>query len=317
MLRASTGEAGKKLMAAGHRLNVGSTSVIGRVTQTGQPVKATTGDRGGVHYRNELLPNTRSELALPIKDGERVIGVLDVQSVYADAFDSGQEQALQIMTNLLASAIRNAMFFEQQQKNLAENQRLYIEAEANLQEIERLNRKLTGDNWSRFVAEMEERRGITLRQNTVEHNAEWSQLLREAVQARQPVATDPQETNYTVAVPIILRGEVIGAIEIEPDMRTGESDTIEILRSVSDRLAVSLDNARLFEESQESTLFEQRINTIVGQYQGANSVDELLQITLTELGGTLGAKHGSIRLKPLDRALEANPHSDDITGAQS
>jgi putative methionine-R-sulfoxide reductase with GAF domain len=78
MLAASTGATGQKLLERRHRLAVGSQSVIGRVTATGQPVVAR--DTDPVYYRNELLPNTRAELALPITDGEKIIGALDVQS---------------------------------------------------------------------------------------------------------------------------------------------------------------------------------------------------------------------------------------------
>jgi hypothetical protein len=77
-----------------------------------------------------------------------------------------------------------------------------------------------------------------------------------------------------------------------------------MVRALSQRLAVSLDNARLFEESHEATAQEQRVSEIVAQYQSANSVDELLQITLEGLAETLGAEEGAIRLGilPEDKA---------------
>lgn len=305
ILRASTGEVGQKLLATGHRLDVGSQSVIGRVTQTGQPVMVRTGD-SRVHHRNEFLPNTRAELALPIKDGDRIIGALDVQSTQANAFDDNQEQALQIMTNLLAVSIRNARFFDEQQRNVAENQRLYIEAEASLREIQRLNSELTEKGWVEFTQEGSGRQGVSLRGDVIEPSDNWSPTLSAAVEQQKPV-TDANEKNYTVAVPIFLRGNVIGAIEVEPGEDSDQDDTVEILKSVSQRLAVSIDNARLFEETKESTVFEQQINLIVGQYQNAGSVDDLLQITLKELGNTLGATRGAIRLK---NDIEVNIESE-------
>ncbi|MBC7871720.1 MAG: GAF domain-containing protein, partial [Chitinophagaceae bacterium] len=103
VLVASTGEVGQQLMVRGHKLAVGSQSVIGRVTQTGEPVTARDTDHDEVHARNELLPNTRAELALPILDGERIIGALDVQSIRRDAFNDTDLQALQVMSNQLAT----------------------------------------------------------------------------------------------------------------------------------------------------------------------------------------------------------------------
>ena len=295
-LRASTGEPGEQLLARNHHLDVGSTSVIGRVTQTGEPVIARNTDTSGVHYSNELLPDTQAELALPIRDGDRVIGALDVQSARADAFPPEDVRTLQILANLLAASIRNAQLFEEQNKNAQENQRLYIEAESNLREIQRLNQQLTRQSWDRYTTEQtSDQTGVEVGNRSTDGDQGWTELLRQASQTRRPVS-DTENGRHVVAVPIILRGEVIGAMEIEPGGSLEENDTVEIMRAVSERLAVSLDNARLFEEAQETSRYEQRINSIVGRYQSLNSVDELLQVTLEELGETLGAKHGAIRL---------------------
>lgn len=294
-LRASTGTIGKQLLERRHHLNVGSNSIIGQVTKTGEAIIARDTDQTGVQLRNELLPDTRSELALPIRDGDRIIGVLDVQSTDLNAFPRSDVQALQIMTNLLAASIRNATLFEEQKRNMRENQRLYIEAEANLREIQRLNRQLTRESWQRFVEEHDESTGVTLEDGRRTRTGTWSKVLRQAGESRQPV-TRKDDGRLVVAVPIMLRGEVIGALEIEPDPDLDEMDAIETVRSVSDRLAVALDNARLFEEAQATTLYEQRINTIVDKYQQAGTVDELLQVTLEELSDTLGAEQGAIRL---------------------
>ena len=296
-LRASTGEVGQQLLARRHYLDVGSNSVIGRVTHTGEPVIARDTDRAAVHYRNELLPNTRAELALPIRDGDQVIGALDVQSTQPDAFSAEDVRTLQILANLLAASIRNARLFEEQNRNMQENQRLYIEAEANLREIQRLNRQLTRQSWNQYVQEqVSEQTSIELNDHgQLNRDVAWTELLRQAAETRRP-ASAQQDGRNTFAVPIVLRGEVIGAMEIEPGVQQEEEDTVEIMRAVSERLAVSLDNARLFEEARETTLYEQRINDIVGRYQNINTVNELLQVTLEELGETLGAERGAIRL---------------------
>ena len=311
-LRASTGEIGRRLLQRKHRLNVGSASVIGQVTRTGEALNYNDTQRSGIHYRNELLPNTRSELALPIRDGERIIGALDVQSEQPEAFIGNQVQSLQIMTNLLAAAIRNARLFEQQQANIQENQRLYIETQANLREIQRLNRDLTKASWEQFSGERDGGTTIAIEGNRLSQDLSWTQLLDHAQKTKQPISDD--SGRVAVAVPISLRGHTIGAIEIEPDETLSEKDVIEIARAVSERLAVNLDNARLFEESQETTRFEQRINEIVGLYQSASSVDELLQITIEELSETLGAQRSAIRLSTLPETSES-PAPNGSNGA--
>jgi len=290
-LVASTGEAGQRLLERKHQLAVGSRSVIGQVTARGEPIMAHNTENDPVHSRNELLPDTRSELALPISDGDRILGALDVQSSRANAFQNEDIQALQVMTNLLATAIRNARLFEAQIRSVEENQRLFIETEANLREIQRLNRQLTHSAWTDFLHGGNITTGITLESNRIVDDLAWTDRLTQATQTRQPVTG-----GGIIAVPVVLRGEVIGAIEVSADEDMPGSDTLEVVQAVADRLAISLDNARLFEEAQEATVQEQRINAIVAQLQSVSSVDDLLRVTLTELSQSLGAAHGAIRL---------------------
>ena len=302
-LRASTGPIGQQLLARQHRLAVGSQSVIGRVAQTAEPVIARDTDRDPLHARNELLPNTRAELALPILDGDRIIGALDVQSTRPNAFDPADIQALQILANQLGTAIRNAQLFQAQAASVQENKRLFFESEANLREIQRLNRQLTQRVWDQYMGQRQSFTGMTMQSNAIENRADWSEQMVQAALRRRPVTEEsPKEL---VAVPIVLRGEVIGAIEVETDDQNPDEDMVELVQSVSQRLAISLDNARLFEEAQASTAQEQRINAIVGQFQSAPTVDDLLRITLTELNEALGANAGRIRLGSLQSSDEA------------
>ena len=294
-LAASTGRAGEQLLARGHRLVVGSQSVIGRVTQTGEPVVTRDTDRtSAVHAHNELLPNTRSELALPILDGERIIGALDVQSTRDNAFTPNDVQALQVIANQIGIVIRNARLFEQQELSVRENKRLFFESETNLREIQRLNRQLTKNAWESFLEVEEKAEGVTITNDGLKPAADWSDTMIDATQKGK--ATRAQDGSGVLAIPIILRGEILGAIEIKPSANFREDDTIEMVQNIAQRLAITLDNARLFEEAQASTRQEQQLNNIVSRYQAADSIDELLQITLTELSETLGAKEGAIRL---------------------
>jgi GAF domain-containing protein len=105
---------------------------------------------------------------------------------------------------------------------------------------------------------------------------------------------------------VVLRGEVIGAIEVEPGDSAAQSDTVEMVQAIAQRLASSLDNARLYEEAQVATAQEQRINQIVTQYQAATTVDDLLRITLTELSEALGAQRGAIRLGMIPERAHPN-----------
>lgn len=303
-LVASTGEVGQRLLANKHRLPVGSNSVIGHVTRYGQTVLARSSD--AIHRTNPLLPDTRTELAVPIFEGEKVIGAVDMQSTDEDAFRTEDIEALRSMANLLAAAIRNARLFESQQRSMADQQRLYLESEASLREIQRLNRQLTKAGWDEFVQRSSHAAGVTLQNEQITPDNRWSENLIEAARQRQVITRKANGRPGVVAVPVILRGEVIGAIEVEPGDNAVQGDTVEMVQAIAQRLASSLDNARLYEEAQVATVQEQRINQIVTRYQTATTVDDLLRITLTELSEALGAQHGAIRLGMIPDRTHAN-----------
>jgi len=112
-LRASTGEPGRQLLDIKHKLARGSGSVIGQVTQTGQPsIALDTADANVVHKPNPYLPLTRSEMALPIIIKGRVVGALDVQSNQPNAFSDEDIQALTTLAGQIATAIDNTNLYE-------------------------------------------------------------------------------------------------------------------------------------------------------------------------------------------------------------
>ncbi len=135
VLRASTGEIGQRLLQRGYALEVGGSSIIGYVTHTGQPRIAQDVATDAVHLKDELLPDTRSEMAIPLRTGERIIGALDVQSTESDAFTLEDVQVLSTLADQLAVAIDNARLYQEQ-----------LEAAEKLREVDRLK--------SQFLANM-------------------------------------------------------------------------------------------------------------------------------------------------------------------
>jgi len=121
ILRASTGDAGRQLLAVNHALQKGSRSVIGRVTETGEITLALdTADANVVHKPNPYLPNTRSELALPLIIQDRVVGALDVQSNRSNAFEQEDIQALTALAAQIAIAIDNVRLYDESQSRANE-----------------------------------------------------------------------------------------------------------------------------------------------------------------------------------------------------
>jgi GAF domain-containing protein len=313
-LVASTGEVGQRLMARGHRLAVGSKSVIGRVTQIGEPVLAHDDDHNTVHMVNEFLPHTRSELALPLIDNDRIIGALDVQSTRPHAFSPSDVQALLTLAGQLTTAIRNARLFEQQQDSVQQNQQLLLQAQASLREIQRLNTQLNNRAWEEYLNERRDEVGVKIDNEQTTSHTQWTTAMIEAALEQRVTTRDTGDRAIT-AVPIILRGELLGVIEVEGENLRDE-DVVEMVQAVAQNLAITLDSVRLLEEVQTVAAQEQRISAIVDRYQSASSVDELMKVTLEELAQTLGADEGTIRLStyghqfPIPAPIPANQVSD-------
>jgi GAF domain-containing protein len=295
-LAASTGEVGAALLARGHRLAIGSQSIIGRATLSGLPVVAedTTGDP--LHRVNDLLPATRSELAVPLIAGDQVIGSLDVQSTRPNAFLQDDVDSIQIVAAQVSIAVRNAQLFSEQKAALDENQRLLGQAETNLREIERLNQRLSEAAWGDYLRTRQGGAlGVTLRDKRTEPDLFWTPGLSQALNSDRPVIGS-EGTHQVIAVPIDLNERAIGAIEVEVPGGIQPAELVDLIKAVASRLALSLENARLFEQAQTLAQQELTVNAISARMQTAIDVDELLRTTLAELGRTLGATTGAIRL---------------------
>lgn len=125
-VRESTGKAGEALKQKGHKLAVGSKSIIGQATFTGRPVVFNdlgTAEAKETHYANPLLPHTRSELGIPLKAGNRVIGALNVQSKLPNAFSEDDITILQTLADQIAVAIDNAQAYQLVQNAMEETRK--------------------------------------------------------------------------------------------------------------------------------------------------------------------------------------------------
>jgi putative methionine-R-sulfoxide reductase with GAF domain len=118
ILRYGTGDAGRRMMAAKHKLAVGGYSMIGWATQTRKSRIALDVGEEAVHFDNPLLPETRSELALPIIGANIVYGAMTIQSKLVNAFDENDVLILQSVADNLAVAIENASHFKNHRRHL-------------------------------------------------------------------------------------------------------------------------------------------------------------------------------------------------------
>lgn len=305
-LVASTGEVGQMLLARQHRLPVNSQSVVGRVTGSGQPVIARAGAPDGIHRPNPLLPDTLVEAGFPLRLGGVTIGAVDLQSRSLDAFPDEELPIFESLASNIAVAIDNARLFEETRTRLLDNQRLTDQTRRAAAETERLNAQLTRQTWAGYAGDRQAMLNLDLDLTAgTQHPVEaWSETMQAARQSRGVVQT-AHDDMITVSAPMMVRGQVVGVLEFDvPGEDALDDESLLLVQAVADRLSVAAENSRLYEDSQAAIAQEQRVNAISASYQKVTSIDELLDITVRQLGDALGAKRGAIRLGRSDDAPE-------------
>jgi GAF domain-containing protein len=229
-------------------------------------------------FSNPLLPDTRSEMMLPLRIGERVVGALDIHSAHAAAFDEADVQVFQTLADQLAVAIENA--------------RLIHALQQNLREIEAVYGRYTQDAWSTFIKSTNVPLGYRYRHSDVEVATDEHPEAHEAVQQGHSVATSIQagegggeQTQVNaVAVPIRLRNQVIGVLDLRAENQAISPEAISLTEEVADRLAMALENARLFDEARLHAVRERALNQMMARFARSFDVDTVLQTAVRELG---------------------------------
>jgi PAS domain S-box-containing protein len=144
VLRAASGstQGSIDMLQAGHRLRVGEEGIIGAVAILGQARIALDVTMDRTHYVNPHLPDTRAEMAIPLKMDNAVVAILDVQSQQAGAFDDEDVRILQIMADLLTITLNKTQlnetvqaYAQQLEKRVAERTAELANERAQLQAI--------------------------------------------------------------------------------------------------------------------------------------------------------------------------------------
>lgn len=305
-LVASTGEVGRLMLERKHQLGVGTKSVIGQVTARDAALIARVGlDDSSIHRRNEFLPETAAEAAFPLRLADRVIGALDLQSKHRDAFEQEDIPIFQSLADHIAIAIDNARLYEETRRQIEENQRLAERARQTAEEIERLNRRLTGQAWNEYLSRQSEAPALTMNfgEGTPIPESPWTETLQQAVRQNQTVQ-DQAANRRVVAVPLRVRGQVIGAMEFELDEQNPLlPEDLSLLEEVSEQFGLAAETNRLFESSQRIAQREALVNEIATRLQTTNSVEMTLTTAARSLKDVLKAERVAIRLgKPAGQA---------------
>ena len=279
VLRAANSTGGQRMLTRGHRLKVGEVGIVGYVTGTGNPRIALDVGADATFFDNPDLPNTRSEMALPLVAGGQILGALDVQSTESNAFTQDDVNVLQVLADQVAVAIENARLFEENQNALETIRRAYGDiSQAAWERMQKLTDTLgfmstSQGNFVRIT------RGNAKDQPLLEH----------------PVTSDE---GLTLLVPLRVRGQNIGSVRLSKPRNSPpwSAEEINVVGTLADQVSGTLESARLYQEAQLRAATERQTASIVNQIRSSTAMDGILQNTIRELGKAFNASRTFITI---------------------
>ena len=274
VLRDANSSGGKVMLEREHKLRVGTEGIVGTVATSDQARIALDVGKDAVYFNNPDLPQTRSEIALPLVAGGEVLGVLDVQSMEANAFTEDDIPTLQVLADQLATAVQNARMLRDTQEALF------------------TARKATNDisqhGWKSLLQDIDTAGYIGLSQGEVIPAAEdMDKNTKQAMSTGNHVISEDQ---YSISIPIITRGQIIGMLRLKKPSHTEPWTPEEIadVESLSDQISNVLESARIYNDAQRRASREQAIGEIASKIGAYTNTEAILRATVDEIGHKIG-----------------------------
>lgn len=340
VIREATGEAGAQLKRTGHKLAIGSNSVVGFVAGNDEPLIVNDITRDATYYANPLLPATRAEAAIPLKVSDRIVGVLDVQSEQAYGFSEDNLRTLQILADQLAIAVVNSELFAETQEHLAQHRLLHHITttaasgttldEALQSAVNGLQVTLGGDRVSILLADREKK---TLHVRAAVGYASSVFDLRIAIGTgitgwaaahRKPLRVNNvlQDTRYIegssntrseMAIPLLYRSELLGVLNVESEQTSAYAENDEeLLGTLGGSLAAIIANARLLEQIRAQAERERILFEISDKIRRTTDMETILATTASEITRAIGANRAKIKvgIKSTDEEQKTRSRND-------
>jgi GAF domain-containing protein len=324
VIREATGEAGAQLKRTGHKLAVGSKSVVGFVAGNGEPLIVNDITRDATYYANPLLPATRAEAAIPLKVSDRIVGVLDVQSDQAYGFSDDNLRTLQILADQLAIAVVNSELFAETQEHLAQHRLLHHITttaasgttldEALQSAVNGLQVTLGGDRVSILLTDREKkvlvvRAAVGYASNVFDMRIPigtgitgWSAAHRKPLRVNNVL----QDTRYIegssntrseMAIPLLYRSELLGVLNVESEQTSAYAENDEeLLGTLGGSLAAIIANARLLEQIRAQAERERILFEISDKIRRTTDMETILATTASEITRAVGANRAKIKV---------------------
>ncbi|MFQ5616518.1 MAG: GAF domain-containing protein, partial [Anaerolineales bacterium] len=280
VLRAASGPGGQRMLERGHQFEVGETSVVGYVTWAKEPRIAFDAGQDAVLFDNPDLPETRSEMVLPLVSGGQVLGALDIQSTEGSAFTQEDVSILQVLADQLAIAIDNAKLF-------AENQAALAESQAALETARRAYQGVSREGWQDLLRGRPDL-GYLASTKKVAPSSQ-TQFTPEMAQASIKGRTIVGDA-ATVAVPIKIQDQTTGVVRFrKPETNGWTKSEINLLESLTDRLGTALESARLYKDTQTALVRTNALYQVGRAAITTEHIPQLLQSVANSVAESIAA----------------------------
>ncbi|MEJ2556623.1 MAG: GAF domain-containing protein [Anaerolineae bacterium] len=292
VLQSASSEGGQRMLARGHRLRVGEEGIVGYVTGRGEPRIALDVGADAVFFDNPDLPDTRSEMALPLRAGGEIIGALDVQSKEPQAFSDEDVAVLQTLADQVAMAISNARLFQRAQESLEAERRAYGE--------------ISRQAWEQVLRARPTLGYLCDTQGNVKPaTSRWRSEMVQAAQEGRIL----QEGGNAVAIPVKIRDHTLGVVRLRKPDGGSEwtAEEIALMGTLTEQLGVALESARLYQDTQRRAERERMTGEVMARMRETLDVETVLKTAVNEMYQALGLDEIVIRLiTEEDGQLEPN-----------
>lgn len=274
-LRASNSEGGKRMLERQHKLKLDTNSIVGYTALRGESRIALDVGADAVFFNNPDLPDTRSEMALPLRIGGNVMGALDVQSTESNAFTQEDINVASILADQIAIAIENA--------------RLFSEARAALSKSEETFSKYIKQEWSGFARQSKNTGYVFDGARTVALEKKDKKEKVKSLAQTGRLSLEKESSELTI--PIKFRGQTVGILDVKSKKgnRQWTQDEITLLEAAAERAAFALENARLVESAQRRAMRERAIGEISTKIGAVSDLEAIMQTAVEELGRKIGS----------------------------
>lgn len=277
------------------RISLNSTSILAEVARSGRTQRI--GVDAPPARRTEFSPSARAELLIPLRGNGQVVGILDVQSVNANAFTAQEIEGLETLSAQIALGILNIQQHNRLEQSERDQQELIEQVRSGSREIERLIQEVSGKAWQSFIQSRADK-AVSFDWNGDMITTSDKPLLLPP-RTRQGFAphVETRDKVQVLIVPIVSRGQPLGVMEFTaPPGEFWDERSLELARAIAQRLALSLDNLRLYEQAQLAVTREQIANSVATQLQSKSDVDMLVTTAVDAFQQALGALQTSVRL---------------------